>query len=184
MNALLGRTIVGHWRCRFRSTPSVGEVESREQRRWRTFAGDLQLPEEGDEYGFSDQVQPIVDDVRNRGDAAVKDYTSRFDKVELEKIIENLDEAVRESFDVAQKPVEKVVENREGVSISSVGLYVPGGTVVLPSTALMLSIQIDGCKMIVLATPPFSDGSICKEEFKDACMDKTNSIGVNLLASS
>nr|GEV66270.1 histidinol dehydrogenase, chloroplastic isoform X1 [Tanacetum cinerariifolium] len=135
-------------------------------------------------------VQPIVDDVRNRGDAAVKDYTSRFDKVELEKIIENvsdlpdpeLDEAVRESFDVAysniyafhaaQKPVEKVVENMEGVrckrvarSISSVGLYVPGGTAVLPSTALMLAIpaQIAGCKTVVLATPPSSDGSICKE---------------------
>ncbi|KAL7611557.1 hypothetical protein Lser_V15G08725 [Lactuca serriola] len=135
-------------------------------------------------------VQPIVDDVRNRGDAAVKDYTLRFDKVELEKIIENvnelpdpeLDESVRESFDVAysniyafhaaQKPVEKVVENMKGVrckrvarSISSVGLYVPGGTAVLPSTALMLSIpaQIAGCKTIVLATPPSSDGSICKE---------------------
>ncbi|GJZ89362.1 histidinol dehydrogenase, chloroplastic isoform X1 [Tanacetum coccineum] len=171
-------------------------------------------------------VQPIVDDVRNRGDAAVKEsvlifssvftfimvnnglafieyycsiqmmfdvfcsYTLRFDKVELEKIIENvsdlpdpeLDEAVRESFDVAysniyafhaaQKPVEKVVENMEGVrckrvarSISSVGLYVPGGTAVLPSTALMLAIpaQIAGCKTVVLATPPSSDGSICKE---------------------
>ncbi|KAL8210688.1 hypothetical protein R6Q57_005125 [Mikania cordata] len=135
-------------------------------------------------------VEPIVDDVRNRGDAAVKDYTLRFDKVKLENIIENvnelpdpeLDEAVRESFDVAysniyafhaaQKPVEKIVENMEGVrckrvarSIASVGLYVPGGTAVLPSTALMLAIpaQIAGCKTIVLATPPSSDGSICKE---------------------
>nr|XP_043634918.1 histidinol dehydrogenase, chloroplastic isoform X2 [Erigeron canadensis] len=135
-------------------------------------------------------VQPIVDDVRSRGDAAVKDYTLKFDKVEIEKIIENvndlpdpeLDDAVRESFDVAysniyafhaaQKPVEKVVENMKGVrckrvarSISSVGLYVPGGTAVLPSTALMLAIpaQIAGCKTVVLATPPSSDGSICKE---------------------
>ncbi|KAJ0667299.1 putative histidinol dehydrogenase [Helianthus annuus] len=135
-------------------------------------------------------VQPIVDDVRVRGDDAVKEYTSRFDKVQLENIIENvnelpdpeLDEAVRESFDVAydniyafhaaQKPVEKVVENMKGVrckrvarSIASVGLYVPGGTAVLPSTALMLAVpaQIAGCKTIVLATPPSSDGSICKE---------------------
>ncbi|KAI7751228.1 hypothetical protein M8C21_021297, partial [Ambrosia artemisiifolia] len=135
-------------------------------------------------------VQPIVDDVRVRGDDAVKEYTLRFDKVQLENIIENvnelpdpeLDEAVRESFDVAynniyafhaaQKPVEKVVENMKGVrckrvarSIASVGLYVPGGTAVLPSTALMLAVpaQIAGCKTIVLATPPSSDGSICKE---------------------
>ncbi|XP_042441359.1 histidinol dehydrogenase, chloroplastic-like [Zingiber officinale] len=49
--------------------------------------------------------------------------------------------------------------------IASVGLYVPGGTAVLPSTALMLSVppQIAGCKTIVLATPPGRDGSICKE---------------------
>ncbi|XP_042437051.1 histidinol dehydrogenase, chloroplastic-like [Zingiber officinale] len=49
--------------------------------------------------------------------------------------------------------------------IASVGLYVPGGTVVLPSTALMLSVppQIAGCNTIVLATPPGRDGSICKE---------------------
>ncbi|MQM01664.1 hypothetical protein Taro_034420 [Colocasia esculenta] len=49
--------------------------------------------------------------------------------------------------------------------ISSVGLYVPGGTAVLPSTALMLSVpaQIAGCKIVVLATPPGRDGSICKE---------------------
>ncbi|KAG8652114.1 histidinol dehydrogenase, chloroplastic isoform X2 [Manihot esculenta] len=135
-------------------------------------------------------VNPIVDDVRSRGDAAVKDYTERFDKVKLEKLVDNvaelpdpeLDAAVREAFDVAydniyafhlaQKGAEKSVENMKGVrckrvarSISSVGLYVPGGTAVLPSTALMLSIpaQIAGCKTIVLATPPSQDGSICKE---------------------
>ncbi|KAE7997433.1 hypothetical protein FH972_002071 [Carpinus fangiana] len=135
-------------------------------------------------------VQPIVDDVQKRGDAAVKDYTAKFDKVELEKIVENvselpdpmLDPAIREAFDVAydniyafhvaQKSVEKNVENMKGVkckrvarSISSVGLYVPGGTAVLPSTALMLSVpaQIAGCKTVVLATPPSHDGNICKE---------------------
>ncbi|KAJ7969086.1 Histidinol dehydrogenase, chloroplastic [Quillaja saponaria] len=67
---------------------------------------------------------------------------------------------------------ERSVENMKGVkckrvarSIASVGLYVPGGTAVLPSTALMLSIpaQIAGCKIIVLATPPGQDGNICKE---------------------
>ncbi|XP_042062863.1 histidinol dehydrogenase, chloroplastic-like isoform X2 [Salvia splendens] len=135
-------------------------------------------------------VQPIVDDIRSKGDAAVKDYTMRFDKVRLDNIVESvsdipdpeLDPAVQEAFDVAynnifafhaaQKPVERVVENMEGVKckrvarcILSVGLYVPGGTAVLPSTALMLAIpaQIAGCKTIVLATPPAQGGSICKE---------------------
>ncbi|WKA10484.1 hypothetical protein VitviT2T_028052 [Vitis vinifera] len=135
-------------------------------------------------------VHPIVDDVRSRGDAAVKDYTTRFDKVELDRLIENvaelpdpeLDAGIKEAFDVAydnifafhaaQKSAEKIVENMKGVkckrvarSIASVGLYVPGGTAVLPSTALMLSVpaQIAGCKTVVLATPPSQDGGICKE---------------------
>ncbi|GMP40979.1 hypothetical protein CsSME_00011241 [Camellia sinensis var. sinensis] len=135
-------------------------------------------------------VNPIVDDVRCRGDAAVKDYTAKFDRVELDKIVElvgelpdpELDAAIREAFDVAyqniyafhvaQKSAERSVENMKGVrckrvarSIASVGLYVPGGTAVLPSTALMLAIpaQIAGCKTVVLATPPTRDGSICKE---------------------
>ncbi|KAI3980304.1 hypothetical protein MKX01_001375 [Papaver californicum] len=135
-------------------------------------------------------VQPIVDDVRNRGDAAVTDYTARFDKVSLDKIIERvaglpdpqLDPAVKEAFDVAydniyafhyaQKAPPVKVENMKGVRckrvsrcITSVGLYVPGGTAVLPSTALMLAVpaQIAGCKIVVLATPPGKDGSICKE---------------------
>lgn len=54
-------------------------------------------------------VNPIVDDVRQRGDDAVKDYTAKFDKVKLDKIVENVSElpdpeleaAVREAFDVA-----------------------------------------------------------------------------------
>ncbi|KAG2534746.1 hypothetical protein PVAP13_9NG080700 [Panicum virgatum] len=135
-------------------------------------------------------VNPIVEDVRVRGDAAVKDYTEKFDKVTLDDVVvlvsdlpdAELDPAVKEAFDVAydniyafhvsQKLPEKTVENMKGVRckritrcIGSVGLYVPGGTAVLPSTALMLSVpaQIAGCKTIVLATPPSHDGSICKE---------------------
>lgn len=47
----------------------------------------------------------------------------------------------------------------------SVGIYVPGGTAVLPSSALMLSVPagLAGCKTIVLATPPRQDGSISPE---------------------
>ncbi|XP_015893637.2 histidinol dehydrogenase, chloroplastic isoform X1 [Ziziphus jujuba] len=135
-------------------------------------------------------VNPIVEDVRKRGDAAVKDYTAKFDKVNLDRIVvkvsdlpdPELDPAVREAFDVAydniyafhfaQKPSERSVENMKGVKckrvargIASVGLYVPGGTAVLPSTALMLSVpaKIADCKTVVLATPPSQDGSICKE---------------------
>ncbi|CAM8994736.1 hypothetical protein QQ045_008499 [Rhodiola kirilowii] len=135
-------------------------------------------------------VQPIVDDVRCRGDLAVKEYTARFDKVQLDDIVievaemadPELDATVKRAFDVAyeniyafhaaQKSAERIIENMKGVkckrvarSIGSVGLYVPGGTAVLPSTALMLAVpaQIAGCQIVVLATPPSQDGSICKE---------------------
>ena len=45
----------------------------------------------------------------------------------------------------------------------AVGLYVPGGTAVLPSSTLMMAVpaQIAGCKTIVMATPPRSDGQVC-----------------------
>ncbi|CAL9778553.1 unnamed protein product [Musa acuminata subsp. burmannicoides] len=145
-------------------------------------------------------VNPIVDDVRCRGDAAVIDYTAKFDKLVLDKVVElvsdlpvpELDPAVRKAFDVAyaniyafhdaQRVPEKDIENMTGVRckriarcIGAVGLYVPGGTAVLPSTALMLSVpaHIAGCKTIVLATPPSRDGSICKEVLhcaKKACV--------------
>ncbi|CAL5330512.1 unnamed protein product [Camellia sinensis] len=85
-------------------------------------------------------VNPIVDDVRCRGDAAVKDYTAKFDKVELDKIVETvgelpdpeLDAAIREAFDVAyqniyafhvaQKSAERSVENMKGVRCKRVHL--------------------------------------------------------------
>lgn len=135
-------------------------------------------------------VQPIIDDVRSRGDDAVKDYTAKFDKVTLDNLVEivadlpdpELEPAIKEAFDVAynniyafhaaQKSAGTSVENMKGVrckriarSIGSVGLYVPGGTAVLPSTALMLAIpaMIAGCRTVVLATPPDQDGRICKE---------------------
>lgn len=49
--------------------------------------------------------------------------------------------------------------------INAVGVYVPGGTAVLPSSALMLTVPaaIAGCGTIVLATPPRPDGSISPE---------------------
>ncbi|RVW94431.1 Histidinol dehydrogenase, chloroplastic [Vitis vinifera] len=93
-------------------------------------------------------VHPIVDDVRSRGDAAVKDYTTRFDKVELDRLIEN----------VAELPDPEGVKcKRVARSIASVGLYVPGGTAVLPSTALMLSVvalhRLLGVRLLSLQLP-------------------------------
>ncbi|TNY20844.1 histidinol dehydrogenase [Rhodotorula diobovata] len=96
-----------------------------------------------------------------------------------------IDPKVKEAIDVAysnikafhsaqmERELEPIrVETMPGVvcqrfarPIGSVGLYVPGGTAVLPSTALMLGVpaQVAGCKNITLATPPRPDGSISPE---------------------
>ena len=139
------------------------------------------------------KVKPIVDDVRKRGDTALLELTAKFDKVQLVTPIllppfypftsEELDPAVKDAIDVAYANVRKfhaaqvqdnhlVVETMPGVTcsrfaraIARVGLYVPGGTAVLPSTALMLGVpaQVAGCEQIVLATPPRADGSVSPE---------------------
>ena len=117
------------------------------------------------------QVGPIVDDVRQRGDDAVRELTAKFDKAELGKdsppcvpIAEllpalqkaNLSKEVTDAFDVAlsnivrfheaQRSPDLTLETMPGVScrrvtraINRVGVYVPGGTAVLPSSALMLA---------------------------------------------
>ncbi|KAI9010180.1 histidinol dehydrogenase [Hyaloraphidium curvatum] len=138
------------------------------------------------------RVEPIIERVRKEGDAAVAAYTERFDGVRVEK--EDLvmrppfryqitDEARRaidvaygniRAFHAAQLEREGVVEvetmkglkcSRHPRPIERVGLYVPGGSAVLPSTALMLGVpaQVAGCRTIVLATPPRKDGTVCQE---------------------
>ncbi|KAJ7507896.1 histidinol dehydrogenase-domain-containing protein [Mycena galericulata] len=138
------------------------------------------------------RVKPIVDDVRTRGDAALLELTAKFDKAQLTSTIVFppfapdtmvVDPAVGAAIKTAYANIRKFheaqadtttlrVETMPGVvcsrfarPIARVGLYVPGGTAILPSTALMLGIpaQVAGCQQIVLATPPRPDGSISPE---------------------
>jgi len=138
------------------------------------------------------KVKPIVDDVRKRGDAALLELTAKFDRAKLTSTVvlppflpESmlLEAHVQDAIDKAYANIRKfheaqsetstlVVETMPGVvcsrfarPIARVGLYVPGGTAILPSTALMLGVpaQVAGCKEIVLATPPRPDGSISAE---------------------
>lgn len=139
------------------------------------------------------KVRPIVDAVRTGGDAALLKLTAQFDKCTVLKdtpILRapfheptGLDPSVQAAIDVAYNNVRAFhaaqaestplrVETMPGVvcsrfarPIARVGLYVPGGTAILPSTALMLGVpaQVAGCKEIVLATPPRPDGSISPE---------------------
>ncbi|VDC07296.1 unnamed protein product [Peniophora sp. CBMAI 1063] len=137
------------------------------------------------------KVRPIVDDVRARGDAALLDLTAKFDKATLDVPVLRppfppeamvLPEDVRKAIDQAYANVRTfhaaqvtgtlevqtmpgVVCRRFARPIARVGLYVPGGTAILPSTALMLGVpaQVAGCGEIVLATPPRPDGSVSPE---------------------
>jgi phosphoribosyl-ATP pyrophosphohydrolase/phosphoribosyl-AMP cyclohydrolase/histidinol dehydrogenase len=138
------------------------------------------------------KVKPIVDDVRNRGDAALLELTAKFDKAKLTSTVVFppfaadtmiVDPKVADAIQTAYANIKKFheaqadtatlrVETMPGVvcsrfarPIARVGLYVPGGTAILPSTALMLGIpaQVAGCQEIVLATPPRPDGSISPE---------------------
>lgn len=138
-------------------------------------------------------VKPIIDKVQTEGDSAVLEYTHRFEKATSlkspvlhapfpEKLMQIPPETVAamdtsfdniRKFHAAQKEDKPLhVETMPGVvcsrfskPIERVGLYVPGGTAVLPSTALMLGIpaMVAGCKNIVLASPPRADGTLTPE---------------------
>ena len=134
-------------------------------------------------------VSAVLQDVRQRGDAAVREYEERFDKVRLADLAvseeemtaaealvsEELKDAIRlahrniERFHAAQRFEGEHMQVTEGVecwqksvAIERVGLYIPGGTAPLFSTVLMLATpaKIAGCSDIVLCTPPASDGSV------------------------
>ncbi len=134
-------------------------------------------------------VQPIIDSIEKNGDRSLKELTSRFDGVKPDNItiepsaIEtNLSDSVRQAIDVAfenivrfhkaQMPSALEVETMPGVRCSKVvrpiervGIYVPGGTAILPSSAMMLAIpaMLAGCKTTVLATPPNNSGTVAPE---------------------
>jgi histidinol dehydrogenase len=142
-----------------------------------------------DNSSLLETVRGVLQDVRTRGDAAVKEYELKFDKVQLtslqvskeevdaaEKLVSNdLKAAILlaknniEKFHTAQKHDLPIIETMSGVNcwqkavaIDKVGLYIPGGTAPLFSTVLMLAIpaQIAGCKEIVLCSPPNKEGNI------------------------
>ncbi|MEL6844499.1 MAG: histidinol dehydrogenase, partial [Bacteroidota bacterium] len=138
---------------------------------------------------LSARVQPILDEVRDKGDAAVKEFTARFDKVELKEIVVTeaefreaerlVSEPLKEAIQLARDNIQRFHQQqweqfqpletmpgvrcwRKSVPIDRVGLYIPGGTAPLFSSILMLGVpaMIAGCETIVLCTPPGADGKL------------------------
>lgn len=131
-------------------------------------------------------VQPILDEVKTHGDDAMRSYTQKFDGAELNEIsidpqrtVVQLEPVIKKAIDRALKNITTFHENQiskplnietePGIfcsrftkPIQRVGLYIPGGTAPLPSTAMMLGVpaMIAGCETIVMATPPSKNGSV------------------------
>jgi histidinol dehydrogenase len=129
------------------------------------------------------QVRPVCEDVRRRGAAAVREYTARFDGVDLaatpvardalEAALAGLDPQVRAALTEAvrrtrrvhggQLPDETVTQVTDGLTVTGrfipvrrAGVYVPGGLVAYPSSVVMniVPAQVAGVGSIAVASPP------------------------------
>lgn len=138
---------------------------------------------------IADSVRAIMAKVKTSGDAAVLEFTAKFDGVDLtdlrvetsatkaawdalpddQKSAIDIAYANIKKFHAAQKPEDIEVETTRGVycrrearAIETAGLYVPGGTAPLVSTLLMLAVpaQVAGVQRRVVVTPPSKDGTI------------------------
>ena len=134
-------------------------------------------------------VRSVLDDIKARGDEAVREYELKFDRVQLESLAvsqaemneaetlvdDDLKAAIQlahdniKTFHESEKFVGQKVSTQPGVTcwqksvaIEKVGLYIPGGTAPLFSTVLMLATpaKIAGCRDIVLCTPPNREGKV------------------------
>ena len=136
-----------------------------------------------------EQVKMTLDEVREQGDTALRNFTLKFDKVDV-KVPEVTKEEIAEGVKAVSVELKQAIEMarrniwkfhseqqreyteiqtspgvycwQKAVPIEKVGLYVPGGSAPLFSTVLMLGIpaQIAECKEVILCTPPGMDGKI------------------------
>ena len=144
-------------------------------------------------YGkFESAVAEILAKVKSEGDKALFAYTKQFDKVEINKdTIRVTEEEIKEAYDtidpalldVIRKALvnihtyhEKQIQNswftsttngtmlgQKVTPLNRVGVYVPGGKAVYPSSVLMniMPAKVAGVPHIVMTTPPGKDGKVC-----------------------
>lgn len=134
-------------------------------------------------------VRAIIEDVAGNGDAAVRAYTQQFDGFSPESLLVPAEEIARAvdriparlkgaigvarsnitAFHMKQRPQPEALVTTAGVRcwqkpvpIQKVGLYIPGGSAPLLSTALMLGIpaKLAGCEEVILCTPPNAAGEV------------------------
>ena len=134
-------------------------------------------------------VAEIIDHVKQKGDEALIAYAAKFDVIVLQTLFLDKEEIKTSAADAGeaeknaiklaynnirkfhetQLRAEEKTETTKGVicwreyrAIEKVGLYIPGGTAVLPSTFLMLGVPaiLAGCKQIIVCSPPQKDGKV------------------------
>ena len=149
----------------------------------------LRRPALRTDAGVTQQVRDIVNEVREKGDAALFDMTARFDGVclsdlevsasewkrETQSINGNVPAAMKraigrlELFHRRQRPRDIVMDISEGArcwrqsrAIGRVGMYIPGGSAPLASTVLMVGVpaQLAGCPVRIMCTPPTEHGGV------------------------
>lgn len=140
---------------------------------------------------YAETVQGIVDDVRDNGDAALFSYTKKFDKANInetnvkvtqEEIDYAYTQVSSELLDVIRKAKKNIWEYHEKqkqyswfdskpngtllgqkvTALASVGVYVPGGKAVYPSSVLMnvMPAKVAGVEKIVMTTPCNAEGDV------------------------
>ncbi len=162
-------------------------------------------------YGeFEGSVNAIIEEVRNNRDQAVFNYTKQFDGADInagnilvteEEIAEAYEQVdttllavIRKSLVNIKKYHEKQVQNswfttEDGIilgqkvtALATVGVYVPGGKAVYPSSVLMnvLPAKVAGVDRIVMCTPPGKDGKVYPSTLvaaKEAGVDEIYKVG-------
>ncbi len=138
---------------------------------------------------IAEKVAAILSDVKLHGDAAVREYTSRFDRVEVGDLAVSdeefrsaeaaVPEELKRAILIAKANIERfhgaerfngyelettpgVVCRKKYLPIGKVGLYIPAGSAPLFSTVLMLAVpaRLAGCREIVMCSPPGPNGRI------------------------
>ena len=162
-------------------------------------------------YGeFEGRVNAIIEEVRNNRDQAVFNYTKQFDGADInagnilvteEEIAEAYEQVdttflavINKSLVNIKKYHEKQVQNswfttEDGIilgqkvtALATVGVYVPGGKAVYPSSVLMnvLPAKVAGVDRIVMCTPPGKDGKVYPSTLvaaKEAGVDEIYKVG-------
>ncbi len=163
-------------------------------------------------YGkFESQVAEIIENVRAKKDAALFDYTRRFDgadisadtilvtDAEIKEAYENVDTKLLEVIKKALVNIRTYHEKQKQYSwfdseengillgqkvtpLQRVGVYVPGGKAVYPSSVLMnvMPAKVAGVDEIIMTTPPGQDGKICASTLvaaKEAGVDRIYKVG-------